>query len=48
MKIIQYTFSQQNPILKERERNYKEIKNLFRTISPIKFEVKSMKKKNGD
>ena len=48
MKIIQYNDSHQNLMLKEGDHNYKEIKNLVRTISPIKFEVKPKNKKNGD
>ncbi len=48
MKIIQYSGSHQNLMLKEGDRNYKGIKNLVRTISPIKFEVKPKNKKNGD
>ena len=35
-------------MLKEEDRNYRETKNLVRTISPIKFEVKPKNKKNGD
>ena len=35
-------------MLREGDRNYKEIKNLVRAISPIKFEVKLKNKKNGD
>ena len=35
-------------MLKEGDRNYRETKNLVRTISPIKFEVKPKDKKNGD
>ncbi len=35
-------------MLKEGDGNDKEIKNLVRTISPIKFKVKPKNKKNGD
>ena len=48
MKFIQYNGRHQNLTVKEGDRNYKEIKNLFRTISPIKFVVKPKNKKNGD
>ena len=48
MKLIKDSDSDLNLMPKKEHRNYKTIRNLMRTIGPIKFKVKPRNSKDGD